>query len=87
MIFYINPFVPNAPFLYPLKTSENLTDVFRGVGKECIGSKWVKMILEITLQDIAQRAASINLATKSSQRHHIVMFVVEADLIQVIREH
>ena len=21
----INPFVPNAPFLYPLKTSENLT--------------------------------------------------------------
>ena len=22
----INPFVPNAPFLYPLKTSENLTD-------------------------------------------------------------
>ena len=21
--FYINPFVPNAPFLYPLKTSEN----------------------------------------------------------------
>ena len=22
--FWINPFVPNAPFLYPLKTSENL---------------------------------------------------------------
>ena len=22
---FINPFVPNAPFLYPLKTSENLT--------------------------------------------------------------
>ena len=22
---HINPFVPNAPFLYPLKTSENLT--------------------------------------------------------------
>ena len=21
----INPFIPNAPFLYPLKTSENLT--------------------------------------------------------------
>ena len=21
---YVNPFVPNAPFLYPLKTSENL---------------------------------------------------------------
>ena len=23
--FQINPFVPNAPFLYPLKTSEKLT--------------------------------------------------------------
>ena len=22
---HINPFVPNAPFLYPMKTSENLT--------------------------------------------------------------
>ena len=22
----LNPFVPNAPFLYPLKTSENLTE-------------------------------------------------------------
>ena len=32
----INPFVPNAPFLYPLKTSEN-----RKVEKRCTGSKWV----------------------------------------------
>ena len=32
-----NPFVPNAPFFYPLKTSEN-----RKVGRErCIGNKWV----------------------------------------------
>ena len=40
----INPFVPNAPFLYPLKTSENLTVFwcFQGVGKRCIGSKWIK---------------------------------------------
>ena len=22
-VLYINPFVPNAPFFYPLKTSEN----------------------------------------------------------------
>ena len=29
---YINPFQANTPFLYPLKTSENLwfSDVFRG---------------------------------------------------------
>ena len=39
-VVFINPFVPNAPFLYPLKISENLTfsNVFRG----CIGNKWVK---------------------------------------------
>ena len=31
----LNPFAPNAPFLYPLKTSENVTfsDVFRGYRK------------------------------------------------------
>ena len=26
----INPFVPNAPFLYPLKTENLLVDVFSG---------------------------------------------------------
>ena len=36
-----NPYVPNAPFLYPLKTSENRT----GVEKECIGNKWVNQLL------------------------------------------
>ena len=39
-----NPFVPNAPFLYPLKTSENLTvfSCFQGIEKGCIGNDWVK---------------------------------------------
>ena len=40
----VNPFVPNAPFLYPLKISEN-REVFRcfqGEEKGCIGNKWVK---------------------------------------------
>ena len=42
--FIINPFVPNAPFLYPLKTSENLTVFwcFQEVEKGCIGNEWVK---------------------------------------------
>ena len=41
---WVNPFVPNAPFLYPLKKSENLTVFwcFQGVEKECIRNKWVK---------------------------------------------
>ena len=40
----VNPFVPNAPFLYPLKTSENVKVFwgFQGVEKGCIGNKWVK---------------------------------------------
>ena len=40
----INPFSPNVPFLYPLKTSENLNVFwyFQGVEKGCIGNKWVK---------------------------------------------
>ena len=34
----VNPFVPNVPFLYTHKISENLT--WR-IGKECIVNKWV----------------------------------------------
>ena len=41
---HINEFVPNTPFLYPSKTSENrkVFWFFQGVEKECIGNKWVK---------------------------------------------
>ena len=40
----INRFVPNAPFLYHLKSYENLTVFwcFQGLEKVCIGNKWVK---------------------------------------------
>ena len=40
----LNPFDPNAPFLYPLKTSENrkVFWCFQGVEKRCIGNEWVK---------------------------------------------
>ena len=39
----INPFVLNAPFLYPLETLENrkIFGCFQGVEKGCIGSEWV----------------------------------------------
>ena len=41
----LNPFVPNAPFLYPLKTSENLMVFlcFHGVENRCIGNVWVNI--------------------------------------------
>ena len=40
----INPFVPKAPFLYPLKTSENRKVLwcFKGAEKGCLGNEWVK---------------------------------------------
>ena len=45
-VFPIKSFVPNAPFLCFLKTSENLTVFcFQGAKKGCIGNRWVKHIL------------------------------------------
>ena len=40
-----NPFVPSAPFLYHLKTSENrkVFWCFQEVQKGCIGNEWVKL--------------------------------------------
>ena len=44
-LIQINPFVLNIHFLYPLKTSENLTVFccFQGVEKGCIRNKWVNL--------------------------------------------
>ena len=44
---WVNLFVPNAPFLYPLKTSENCKVFwcFQGVEKRCIGNEWVNVKL------------------------------------------
>ena len=45
----LNPFVPNAPFLYPLKTLENFPFFwcFKGVEKGCFGNEWVTINLEL----------------------------------------
>ena len=37
-----NPFVPNAPFLYPLKA--RFSDVFWRLEKGCIDKKWVNLV-------------------------------------------
>ena len=43
-ITVVNPFVPQARFLYPLKTSGNRkVFCFQGVEKEYIVNKWVKL--------------------------------------------
>ena len=40
----VDPFAPNATFLYPLKTSENrkVFWYFHGVEKGCLGNEWLK---------------------------------------------
>ena len=45
----VNPFFPNAPFLYPPKASENhkIFWCFQGIGKGFIGNKWVNQIMII----------------------------------------
>ena len=37
-----NPFVPNASFLYPLKTSERFSDIFKGQRKGTLGMNVLK---------------------------------------------
>ena len=37
----INPFVPDATFVYPLKTPEKVFWCFQGVEKGCIGNEWI----------------------------------------------
>ena len=51
---YFNPFVPNASFLYPLKTSENhkIFWCFQGVNKKCIGNEQVKFHVGILEQPL-----------------------------------
>ena len=47
----VNPFVTNAPFLYPLKISENhkVFSCFQGVEKGCIRNKWLNVNLAMVL--------------------------------------
>ena len=45
----IYTFVANAPFLYPLKTSEILKlFCFQWVEKRCVGNKWVNVAYLLT---------------------------------------
>ena len=51
-----------SPFLYALKTSENLTVFwyFQGVGNECIGNKWVKL----EIPEFNQNGFNVNIGKK-----------------------
>ena len=59
---YNNPFVPNAHFLYPLKTSENrkIFWCFQGVEKGCIGNEWVSKLLPIYVIYVSESVMHIS---------------------------
>ena len=67
----INPFVPNAPFLYPVKTLENLTVFwcFQGVQEGCIGNEWVNFlkVILITVRFTLEGGAVLTLDSSHHQ--------------------
>ena len=62
----INPFVPNAPFLYPRKHQKALTIFwcFQGVEKGCIGNEWVKFRHVFLCSEAIQTAESPELFSR-----------------------
>ena len=51
-----NPFFPNAPFLYPLKTeNRKVFWSFQGVEKSCIGNEWINSELKVLNNCILDR--------------------------------
>ena len=51
-VLAFNPFVPDAPALYPLKASENLKVFwrFQGLEKGCTANKWVNISIKVYLR-------------------------------------
>ena len=47
-----NPFVPNAPFLYP--RNRNVFWCFQEVEKRCIGSEWVKLMHQFLKETLVE---------------------------------
>ena len=52
VFLFFNTFIPNAPFPYPLKTSENrkIFLCFQGVEEGCIGNEWVNNFISLSLR-------------------------------------
>ena len=56
-VSHFNSFVPNALFLFPLKTPENrkVFWCFQGIEKGCIGNEWDKPMVRIFTHEILKR--------------------------------
>ena len=75
IINQLNPFVPNTPFLYPLKTSENrnIFWCFLGIGKGCIGNKWVKRTFKTGTRSRINELAPSNLSHSALNNRDITI--------------
>ena len=74
--FKLNPFVPSAPFLYPLRTSDKC---FQRIEKECIGNKWGntfnRLVLKVSLPLICQITSNKADFAKSEATHSLAVVV------------
>ena len=72
----VNPFVPNAPFLYLLKTSEKLTVLwcFQGKEKGCIGNEWVNKVFVRHFQKCVCSIETSEAYSKISQTSKMELF-------------
>ena len=72
----VNPFVPNAPFLCLLKTSEKLTVLrcFQGKEKGCIGNEWVNKVFVRHFQKCVCSIETSEAYSKISQTSKMELF-------------
>ena len=57
----LNPFIPNAPFLYPMKASENLMVLcFQGVEKGFIGYEWANWNNVINTHTVQRKSSLLS---------------------------
>ena len=68
----INPFAPNAPFLYPLKTeNRKVFWCFQGVEKECIWNSWVQRWIQNPAKYLEWRGHPLTTYAKFSEKTDI----------------
>ena len=86
--YTVNPVVPNAPFFYPMKISENriVFWCFQGVEKGCTGNKWVRIfqfdVINFIQSQPAITCSKLTIKTPE-QRHsrHFGVFIVNSEHI------
>ena len=74
LLLTVNPFVPNAPFLYTLETSENLTVFwcFQGEEKGCFGSEWINRIFPLEYDHVFVWIQLLSVKIKLGNTEHLL---------------